>query len=230
MAWGRYTEFFRLIHSEGNASDVGRVMNFDHPAVDFLNALFLIAEPGSEFGKTWELVYRGADGDLYRNREWIPRFFAPRRLRGVAAAGVPLGKLSELGDYRELALVEGLAEGRAIENGEVASMWIGRMEPGRYRLTLEAEGRTLIASSEPALPGWRVEVNGEKGEVVQVNGAFVGFFVPGGRSRVVVEYAPASFLWGLGGTLAAAAMVVVAGRRWRRLGKPVEREEMGNKG
>jgi uncharacterized membrane protein YfhO len=72
-------------------------------------------------------------------------------------------------------------------------MWTRQMSPTRFRITLDTPQRTFIASSQPALPGWRVRVNGRTVPIHRVNGAFIGFFVPAGKVRVAVEYRPATF-------------------------------------
>jgi hypothetical protein len=79
MAWGPYVEFFRLIQAPGQSLDVGRVIDVNHPAVRFLNVRYLLAEPGSDFGPSWRLIYRGGDGDLYRAEQSLPRFLRRRR-------------------------------------------------------------------------------------------------------------------------------------------------------
>jgi hypothetical protein len=66
------------------------------------------------------------------------------------------------------------------------STWMPR--PTRFRLKVEAPAATLIRSSQPAMPGWRVLVDGRPAEVSRVEGVFLGFFVPAGRSEVLVEY------------------------------------------
>jgi len=60
-------------------------------------------------------------------------------------------------------------------------------------MAVDAQGPTLMASSQPALPGWIVRVNHREVPSVRVNGAFIGFWVPAGHSNVSVEYRPRAF-------------------------------------
>jgi hypothetical protein len=191
MAWGPYVDFFRLIQAPGQSLDVGRVQQVWHPAVSFLNATFLLDEPGSHVPEPWRLVYRGKDGDLYRNETALQRFFAPKTL--VAAQEPLLRQLAAIKDFSEVCAVEGLRGGEVRSNGTLAGMWLRERTPQRFAMAVDAQGPTLMASSQPALPGWIVRVNHREVPSVQVNGAFIGFWVPSGHSNVSVEYRPRAF-------------------------------------
>ncbi len=159
MAWAPYIEFFRSIQVPGQSPDVARVADVNNPAVRFLNVHFLLAEPDSSFGRPWRLVYRGRDGDLYRNEQPLSRFFP--------------------------------------SDGVLTGMWLREINPQRFRMVLDAPKAMLIASSQPAAPGWIVKVNHYVVPTVRVNGAFIGFRVPAGKSQVSVEYHPMSFRIGV---------------------------------
>jgi len=159
MAWAPYIEFFRSIQVPGQSTDVARVVDVNHPAVRFLNVHFLLAEPNSSFGPPWRLVYRGKDGDLYRNEQPLSRFFPA--------------------------------------DGALSGLWLREINPQRFRMAIDAPKPLLIASSQPAAPGWIVKVNHHLVPMVHVNGAFIGFRVPAGKSQVSVEYQPTSFRIGV---------------------------------
>ncbi|HVR43206.1 MAG TPA: YfhO family protein [Thermoanaerobaculia bacterium] len=206
LAWGPYTRFFRLVQAEGQSLDVGRVQDVGHPAIDFLNVRFLLGGPGSEFGPSWKSVYDGLDGELFENLEWLPRFYAPRELVPPAS-----GAVEAVRDFRQHVVVEGIGAPRA--NRALDGMWLRRMAPGSFRMTMDARGETFIASSEPALPGWTVEVDGARVPIHRVNGAFIGFFVPAGGVRVRVAYEPRSWRVGLlMGLIGALALARFCGR------------------
>jgi Bacterial membrane protein YfhO len=191
MAWGPYVDFFRLIQAPGQSLDVGRVQQVWHPAVSFLNATFLLDEPGSHVPEPWRLVYRGKDGDLYRNETALQRFFAPKTL--VAAQEPLLRQLAAIKDFSEVCAVEGLRGGEVRSNGTLAGMWLRERTPQRFAMAVDAQGPTLMASSQPALPGWIVRIDHREVPSVRVNGAFIGFWVPSGHSNVSVEYRPRAF-------------------------------------
>ena len=144
----------------------------NHPAVTFLNVHFLLAEPDSEFPPPWRLVYRGKDGDLYRNERPLSRFFAA--------------------------------------SGQLTGMWLREINPRRFRMAIDAASPLFMASSQPAAPGWVVKVNHRAVPITRLNGAFIGFNVPAGKSQVSVEYQPISFRIGVAlFVLAIAAMIAI---------------------
>jgi len=195
MAWAPYTEFFRLIQAPGQELDVGRVIDVNHPAVRFLNVHYLLAEPESSFPPPWHLVYRGKDGDLYRNERPIARFFAPWTIVGARPPLLPL--LRTIGNFADVCVVDGLAPGEKRENGKLTGMWLREMNPQRFRMAIDAAGPLFIASSEPAVADWTIKVNHRVVPVVRVNGAFLGFWAPSGKSQISVEYHPLSFRIGV---------------------------------
>jgi hypothetical protein len=206
MAWGPYIEFFRLIQAPGQTLDVGRVIDVNHPAVAFLNVLYLLAEPGSDFGPQWRLLYRGPDGDLYRNERWLSRFFAPQTMVGARSLGTS-------DEFAKTAVVEGVGPGETRGNGRLAGMWLREVNPRRFRISIDAIGPLLVASSEPAVPGWTIKVNHKVVPAVRVNGAVLGLWVPTGHSQVAIEYQPWSFRSGvLLAVLTIATLAVVSHR------------------
>ena len=63
----------------------------------------------------------------------------------------------------------------------------------RYDLRIQSSGRSLVRSSIPLWPGWRVTVNGKSVTPLRANGAFIAFPVPAGASSVIVRYLPLPF-------------------------------------
>jgi len=74
MAFRWYVEALRPVSLENAEFDVLRVGDVDHELIDFLNVRFLLAEPGAVFGPKWQLIYSGADGTLFENRQARGRF------------------------------------------------------------------------------------------------------------------------------------------------------------
>ena len=70
-----------------------------------------------------------------------------------------------------------------------------------------------IATSEVALPGWRLTINGERRPIVVLRHAFVGFLAPPGVSRIELRYVPRGFE--LGCVLGLAGLAGLAGLGYR---------------
>ena len=67
----------------------------------------------------------------------------------------------------------------------------------RVHARVSAAGPALLATSQPAIPGWRAALDGEPAEPVLVHGAFLGLVVPPGEHEVDFVYAPRSWTFGL---------------------------------
>ena len=80
-------------------------------------------------------------------------------------------------------------------------------------MRVHAPRYSLVVSSQPFWPGWRIERNGNPVDPLPVNGAFLGFTVPPGEWDVRVDYFPLTFYFGLAASAIAVAALVVGVRR-----------------
>ncbi|HKR65300.1 MAG TPA: hypothetical protein VJZ00_16325 [Thermoanaerobaculia bacterium] len=62
--------------------------------------------------------------------------------------------------------------------------------PARIRFDVDAPRETLIASSQVAAPGWRVD----RGRIAFLHDTFIGIVVPPGRHTITLTYLPRSFV------------------------------------
>jgi uncharacterized membrane protein YfhO len=84
-------------------------------------------------------------------------------------------------------------------------------------LEVDAASAAVIGTSIPAWPGWRARLDGVAVSALTFNHAFLGFRVPPGKHRLVLDYLPRSFVWGAWlSALTAGLCVVWAARRARR--------------
>ena len=212
MALASYDRFFRTMSIFDRNYGVSRVANTEKHEIDFLNVRFLLSDPGVDLSSDrWRTIYRGADGVLYENTKVSPRFFVPQRLHRETKLE---RQLSALTDLRTDAIVSG------VESRRVAaprSLWLVQTRSGRFRMTLDSPAPVFIASSQPVAPGWRVEINGTRVPVKVVNGGFIGFDAPAGRSRIVVHYLPRSVTLSILAMILATGIFVVVLRRIPRL-------------
>jgi hypothetical protein len=218
MQWGDYGRFLRTAAvRDAWIEDVKRIADASHPIIDFLNVRYLLAEPGMRPGATWTQVYSGADGDLYRNDEYMPRFFAPPLLRRVGRRDWEEEIAAGRG-FAETPLVSGPGLEAVVSNPPV-EVAVAQRGPTEYRLKVKAEGEAVVASSQPAMRWWRVTVAGREVPVLRVNGAFLGFRVPAGSSTVWIRYRPWSYWSAVGGGLVA---ILALGVWTRKLPKFME--------
>ena len=193
--------------------------------LDFLNVRYLVADPGVVIDDParYALVYEGPDGRIFENRTVLPRFYAVRNVVIEFNEQAFVRRLREMDDkWAHTALLDELElENRQMhddffnpraEDAPPGDVKLVEAAATKYRLTATAPRYTLIVSSIPWWPGWKVERNGTRIEPIRVHGAFLGFAVPPGTSRIRVWYSPWTY-W-LGVWLAAAtALALIAGGR-----------------
>jgi hypothetical protein len=137
-------------------------------------------------------------------------------------------RLQELDDWSQTALLEKLDletpqmhddffKPRPTDS-PVATTRILSAKPTDYRLYVKAPRYTLVVSSLPWWPGWKIERNGARIEPIRVNGGFLGFAVPAGEVDVRVWYDPWTFR--LGSIVSAATCLALLAYGMRRRGLP----------
>ncbi|HVE72797.1 MAG TPA: YfhO family protein [Thermoanaerobaculia bacterium] len=193
--------------------------NVEASALDFLNARYLLVDPylPAPDAERWKRVYDGIDGKIYENQRVLPRFFAVRNVILEFRDHLFYQKLREHTDWANTALLERLdleAPQQDADffkprppNAPAAVARIVEADPTSYRITATAPRWSLIVSSIPSWPGWRVVRDGKSIEPIRVNGAFIGFAVPPGTSDVRIYYSP--WTWWVGCALAALGVLVL---------------------
>ena len=200
-------------------------------ATDYLNVRYVLALLGTQPSdpQRFRRIYDGPDGVIFENRDVLPRFYAVRNVIIQFNDELFDRKLWEMEEWSHTALLEDLKlENRQMhddffhprpEGSPLAHAAIVDAKPADYRLHVTAPRYSLVVSSVPWWPGWKVERNGERVEPIRVNGAFLGFAVRPGESDVRVWYAPWTFR---GGVIVALLTLIgisysgVRARRYRR--------------
>ncbi len=87
--------------------------------------------------------------------------------------------------------------------------------PGRFTVRISSPQPVLISSSQPAMPGWRVQINGRLVSTSRILGIFLGFSVDSGASKVIIDYRPISWISSLAlSALGLVALVAASRREW----------------
>jgi hypothetical protein len=195
--------------------------NASASVLDFLNTRYLMQgpyEPPPEPTDRWKQVYEGLDGKIYENLHVLPRFYAVRNVILEFRDHLFYQKLRDHNDWANTALLERLdLEAKQQDrdffaprpgDAPVAVTRVVESSPTSYRVQATAPRWSLVVSSIPAWPGWKVVRNGKKIEPIRVNGAFLGFAVPPGSSDVRVDYSP--WTWWVGVALALSGICALA--------------------
>jgi hypothetical protein len=170
---------------------------------------YAVLEPGTQVtdAQRYALVYDGRDGRILENRTVLPRFYAVRnvflefrddvlyqqlRAHRDWATGAYLDELKT----NDQQLIDDFLKPRP-DNAPVALARIVSATPTDYRIRATAPRWSLVVSSIPWWPGWKVSIDGKRVQPLRVNAVFLGIAVPRGGHDLRVWYVPLSFWAGV---------------------------------
>ena len=225
MANNRYIHFLGAVSSKYDPMAYFQFWDdLDNHVLDYLNVRYLVTDPGLTIGDPgrWRSVYEGPDGKIFENRDVLPRFYAPRNVVIDFSEQGFAKKLSEMNEkWSHTVLLDRLKlENQQMHddffntrplNAPAATVTIAESGATSYRIKTNAPRYTLVASSIPWWPGWKVERNGKRIDPIRVNSAFLGFAVTPGRNDVRVWYAPDT--WRYGWVVAGLTSLALVGFR-----------------
>lgn len=197
MTFGPYAAFSRAFGTPRRGNWV-KILDPDHPALDFLGVRYLFDHPSMHHRAGVEVVYQGRDAVVYENPGALPRMFLPREVLGLANPRVAMEAAVSLEDFAARAVVAVPPE-RELPvvtpngRGRLADL---QVEKGVLGARVVAEEPLLVVTSQPAIPGWRLTVDGRRLEPERVNGAFLGVRLAAGEHTVEFRYRPLSWVIG----------------------------------
>jgi hypothetical protein len=209
MSNARYLAFLKLTADYEPWNYFAFLNDPNKSVFNFLNVRYVILSPGTPVTdpERYPIVYDGRDGRIVQNRDVLPRFYAVRNVLLEFRDEVRYPQLREHHEWANTAILDNLKtdntqlrddffKPRAADS-PLATAKIVTATPTNFHLAANAPRWSLIVSSIPWWPGWKVTVNGERVNPIRVNAAFLAFAVPPGQSDVRVWYAPTSFWAGV---------------------------------
>jgi uncharacterized membrane protein len=229
MGNGRYIGFLRNVTKDYNPGDYFAKWNdVDTTLLDYLGVRYVATLPKAPMDPNrYKPVYDGKDGTLFENTQWKPRFFPMYAIYLDFKGDAFIHHLLNINDWTREAVLRRLP----VENDRNRQDLLAPRPPNAptakveilsatetdYRLRIDAPRYTLIASSIPFWPGWKVTQNGRKLTPLEVDHTFFGFVVRPGVSEVRVRYAPATFWISAWVALLTLAIIVALSRESLRL-------------
>jgi hypothetical protein len=234
MANAMYIDYLHEAAGYRSSDYFANWTNVETPLLDYLNVRYMLVDDPkvSVDPEHFALVYDGRDGRIFRNLHFLPRFYPVRNVVLEFRDEVFFPMLRDHRDFANTALLHDLK----VEDPQIrddffkprpasapnATSKIVDFMPADYRVNVQAPRWSLVVSSIPWWPGWKVERNGKRVDPIRVNGLFLGFAVPPGESHVRVWYSPWTF-WG--GVWVALATIIALGifrltRRSELRGRP----------
>lgn len=196
------------------------------PFLAFLNVRWVLAPDNWTPPPGWNALAEGDGTRLFENPRALPRAFAPREVRAIPDETGQREALASVSDFAARGIV-GEADGRwragEWRGNGVADVRIESYLPQRLELSVDARSDTIVGTSIPRWPGWRLEIDGRPARLFRYNHAFLGFEVPAGRRRALLRYLPTGFVAGAAistATAAACLVGILATKRRRERRKP----------
>ncbi|HYI10280.1 MAG TPA: YfhO family protein [Thermoanaerobaculia bacterium] len=225
MANGNYIRLLSLVIGYDEDNYFAEWNEWEKHFTDFLNVRYVLTTWKGELPPRFRLLYDGDDGRLFENTEVLPRFYPVRNVILEFRDDEFDRRLQTMEDWSQTALLDKLELEEEKQRGDffnprplqapLATVEILEAKPSDYRLHVKAPRYSLVASSVPWWPGWKVLRNGARIEPLRVNGGFLGFVVPEGEVDVRIWYDPWTFRFGA--IIAAVTIAaLVAYGVWRK--------------
>jgi len=236
MANGHYLGELRVLADYDVSTYFAMWKNFDTRLIDYLNVRYIVAEPKAEMtdAQRYRKVYGGKDGTIFENRDVLPRFFPAWAVLLEFKGDYFMRRLIHFDGWSWAVMLKRLPVESDQErqdllaprpaNAPRTKLTLTSWTPTDYRMHISAPRWTVIVSSVPYWPGWRVSTPTRSLELLQVNGSFLGFTVPPGDHDVRVHYVPVAFYLGLAASLITIGAMLAWPLRRRRSQSPVESE------
>lgn len=225
MANGRYMGLLRVLARYKTPNYFALWENTGTTLLDYLNVRYVVTAPEEVYDSDrYRLVFSSEEGKIYENRTVLPRFFAVKNVVLEFRKDAYTHLLLTQEDWAHTAIMADLKPSSQREqldllaarpgDTRVARVTIGDSAASEYRMTVDAPRWTLIVSSLPSWPGWRIETDrGKALRLEEVNGVFLGFVAPPGTTRVHVFYDPLSFKVGM--AISFLTILALAGTAFR---------------
>jgi uncharacterized membrane protein YfhO len=195
---GLYIDFVHLL--DPDAITRGKYFwEFSNPRLanrtllDFLNVKYVISDTALAYRT--EPLYADDQFRIYQNPGYLPRFFLVYSAEPYQNIKLAQARLIERSFNPAQSVLISEEQFRNVTlngngNGSVRTL---RYLPNYIELEINSDQNAVLATSEVYYPGWRAMLNGQPAEILLINTAFRGVYIPAGKHRVNFSYQPNSF-------------------------------------
>lgn len=228
MAGSRYVGVLRVLTGYDTEDYFAQWRDITTGLLDFLNVRYIVTTRGGDLGDPgrFRMIYDERDGRIFENTTVLPRAFPIRNVILEFQDDRFAERLKALGDWHATAILDNLP----VENDRMrldllaprpsdspeATVSIVSAEPADLRVRVHAPRYSLIATSIPWWPGWKVRTPQRVLVPLRINATFLGFVVPPGTHEVQVYYRPPTFWAGVAVALATIVVLLYLNFRFSR--------------
>lgn len=223
MIPARFFKMLRATQPNGRVNmRTAALQDLNSPILDAFNVRYAILPPMEELkGERWSKVY---DGELkiYENKTALERAYVVGVVRVAREQEQVWAYLaSPQFDPHNEAVVEQLPPFRPEPQARESKVEVLRYSPDHVSLKVSMTAPGLLVLADSYYPGWECTVDAEPAEIMAVNGAARGVYLPQGEFQVDFRFNPRTFRKGLN-LCAATLMILLCGMLvswWRGRGK-----------
>lgn len=198
----------------GPKSRYGKIDTFSLSLVDLANICFVLSVKKDLQGKPdssgvlsgrfklkkFEPIFEDKTVVVLKNNYCFPRAWLSRNYLVEEKEKEMASKMTDKSvDLRKIVLLEKdpkvkLVKGDSEENETID--WIAR-SPNRQELEVSIVKPAILFVSDSYYPGWKAFIDGRQTEIYRADFTFRAIIVPEGKHKIVFEYKPAFFLYGV---------------------------------
>ena len=147
------------------------------------------------------------DGEvkIYENPQCLPRAFIARKILYADDWKKALRMLGDIDMRSDVVIEKKIEVGPGLAASGDGYVSIIEYTPAKIVLKAASDSSGVLVITDTFYPGWEAEVDGNKREVIRVNGFLRGVIIKKGESRIILRYLPKSFAIGI--TIAALCLI-----------------------
>jgi hypothetical protein len=190
-----------------------RVDDVGRPFLTFLNVRYALVPSSIAASGGWRTLGEGDGIRVMENPAALPRAFMPVAVRFEPNGRSRVEALGRIVDYGAEGIVGAAGPSGLIENGG-GEVRVTSYSGQEMSLRIRAASPSIVGTSIPAWPGWKLKIDGQTAPLLSYNHAFVGFRITEGEHEARLYYLPDGFL--RGAAISGATILLGAVLVWRR--------------
>lgn len=204
---------FRDVESQFNNTTYTRYLNLanlDSPLIDLVGAKYLLAVKYDPWGKIrpwgninqsklnpgrYKPVFEDGESVVLQNQTVLPRISLFYLAETETDTQKAIEDLATGFDFKNKLLIA-KAGLRSFDRGQDDKVELVNYSADRIEMQTTTQNGAYLFLTDTYYPGWQVNVNGVKGEILRADGVFRAVEVPKGFADVEMVYSPDTFKFG----------------------------------